>query len=73
MNQVELWFGILRRKRLRIVDFADKHHFAERMSEFMSEWNEIAPPFAWTTKSVAKIMAKCKIEDHNDLQPATAA
>jgi hypothetical protein len=73
MNQVEQWFGILRRKRLRIVDFADKRHLAERISAFVSDWNEIAHPFAWTTKSVAKIMAKCKIEDHKNLQPATAA
>lgn len=73
MNQVEQWFGILRRKRLRIADFADKQHLAERISAFVSEWNEIAHPFAWSTKSVAKIMAKCKIEDHKSLQTATAA
>ena len=54
MNQVEQWFGIARRKRLRIVDFASKEHLAERLMAFISEWNEIAHPFNWTSKSVAK-------------------
>ena len=63
MNQVEQWFGILKRKRLRIADFADKEHLAERLMSFIREWNEVAHPFNWTSKSVAKIMAKCQIED----------
>ena len=63
MNQVEQWFGIVRRKRLRIADFASKEHLAERLQAFIREWNEIAHPFNWTSKSVAKVMAKCQIED----------
>jgi transposase len=63
MNQVEQWFGILRRKRLRIVDFPSKERLTERLMAFISEWNEIAHPFNWTSKSVAKVMAKCQIED----------
>jgi transposase len=63
MNQVEQWFGILRRKRLRIADFPSKEHLAERLMAFISEWNEIAHPFNWTSKSVAKVMAKCHAED----------
>jgi transposase len=70
MNQVEQWFGIVRRKRLRIVDFPSKEHLAERLKAFISEWNEIAHPFNWTSKSVAKVMAKCQIED---AKPLTAA
>jgi transposase len=63
MNQVEQWFSILRRKRLRIADFASKEQLAERLKAFISQWNEIAHPFNWTSKSVAKVMAKCQIED----------
>jgi transposase len=63
MNQVEQWFGILKRKRLRIADFASKEELAERLMAFIGEWNEIAHPFKWTSKSVAKVMAKCQIED----------
>ena len=70
MNQVEQWFGILKRKRLRIVDFADKEHLGERLLAFIREWNEIAHPFNWTSKSVAKVMAKCQIEDAKPLAEA---
>jgi transposase len=71
MNQVEQWFGIARRKRLRIADFASKEHLAERLMAFINEWNEVAHPFNWTSKSVAKVMAKCQAEDVKPV--ATAA
>ena len=61
MNQVEQWFSILQRKRLRIADFANKAHLAERLMALVAEWNEHAHPFQWSTKSVAKVMAKCEI------------
>jgi transposase len=70
MNQVEQWFGILKRKRLRIADFADKGQLAERLMAFISQWNEVAHPFNWTSKSVAKVMAKCRIEDVTPLAGA---
>jgi transposase len=60
MNQVEQWFSILQRKRLRIADFADKAALAERLQAFITEWNQVAHPFRWSTKSVAKVMAKCQ-------------
>jgi transposase len=63
MNQVEQWLSILRRKRLRIADFASKEQLAERLMAFIREWNEVAHPFNWTSKSVVKVMAKCQIED----------
>jgi transposase len=59
MNQVEQWFSILQRKRLAIADFADKAALAERLQAYINEWNEIAHPFKWGTKSATKIMAKC--------------
>lgn len=60
MNQVEQWFSILRRKRLRIVDFKDLEHLANCLLQFITEWNQVAHPFHWTTKSFAKVMAKCE-------------
>jgi len=57
MNQVEQWFGILQRKRFRMSDFRDKADLAEKVHQFIDEWNETAHPFNWSTKSVAKIMA----------------
>lgn len=61
MNQVEQWFGVLQRKRLRIADFADKAHLAERLHAFIAEWNQVAHPFKWTPQSFEKILAKCQI------------
>jgi transposase len=58
MNQVEQWFSILQRKRLAIVDFASKAELAEKLQQFITQWNEQAHPFNWTGKSVAKVMAK---------------
>jgi transposase len=60
MNQVEQWFSILQRKRLQFADFEDKQQLAERLLAFVAEWNEHAHPFQWSTKSVAKVMAKCE-------------
>jgi hypothetical protein len=63
MNQVEQWLSILRRKRLRIAEFAGKEDLTERLMAFIREWNESAHTYNWTSKSVAKVMAKCQIED----------
>jgi hypothetical protein len=62
MNQVEQWFSIAQRKRLRISDFADVDHLAERLMAFVAEWNRHAHPFNWSTKSAAKVMAKCETQ-----------
>jgi transposase len=61
MNQVEQWFSILQRKRLAFSDFADKAQLSKRLMEFIAEWNQVAHPFNWSTKSVAKVMAKCEL------------
>lgn len=60
MNQIEQWFSILVRKRLRIADFASKEHLAQRLLAFIQEWNERAHGFSWTAKSFEKILAKCE-------------
>lgn len=57
MNQIEQWFSILQRKRLKISDFASKADLRQKVLAFIEQWNEHAHPFNWTTKSVAKIMA----------------
>jgi transposase len=57
LNQVEQWFSILQRKRLRIVDFASTATLEAKLLQFIAEWNTNARPFNWTTKAVAKVMA----------------
>src|SRR3954463_7904297 len=58
MNPVEQWFGILRRKRLRAPNFADLAALQRAIQQFIAEWNTIAHPFRWTTRSFDKILAK---------------
>lgn len=60
MNQVEQWFGILARKRLRIPNFADLSELARKIEQFIGEWNLVAEPFAWTPQSFAKVLAKAE-------------
>lgn len=60
MNQIEQWFSILVRKRLKIADFASKAHLAERLQAFIQEWNERAHAFRWKRKSFDKILARCE-------------
>lgn len=62
MNQVEQWFSILQRKRLKIANFKNKQGLAERLEAFIAEWNQHPHPFNWTAKSVAKVMAKAEPE-----------
>jgi transposase len=58
MNQVEPWFGIVQRKRLRIADFSTKDHLRVKLEPFIGAWHQQAHPFNWSVKSVAKVMAE---------------
>jgi hypothetical protein len=58
MNQVEQWFSILQRKRLTAPNFADLSELQERVLAFIDLWNRQAHPFAWTSNSFDKILAK---------------
>jgi DDE superfamily endonuclease len=57
MHQVEPWCSSLQRQRLRMVDVASKAQRRAKLDQFMKEWTHSAPPFTWSTTSVAKIMA----------------
>jgi hypothetical protein len=56
MNQVEQWFSILQRKRLRAPNFVDLADLEAKILAFIDEWNEIAHPFQWTAKSFEKAL-----------------
>lgn len=45
MNQVEQWFGILKRKRLTISNFQSKDDLKDKLYLFISQWNENAHSF----------------------------
>ena len=58
MNQVEQWFSILQLRRFRIPDFASLSDLRDKVMQFIDQWNDEAHPFNWSTKSIAKIMAR---------------
>lgn len=60
MNQVEQWFSILRRKRLRNVNFLDLPDLAAKIAAFIDQWNATAHPFRWTTASFEKVLASAE-------------
>ena len=62
MNQVEQWFGILLRKRLRHADFSDLGNLRAKIESFIAQWNEVAEPFKWTVQSFSKVLAKAEAE-----------
>lgn len=62
MNQLELWFSILQRKRGRSSDFFRLDHVAERMMVSVSEWHAHGHPCNWFTQSEALVMVKCARE-----------
>ncbi|TFI50815.1 IS630 family transposase [Mastigocladus laminosus UU774] len=73
MNQVEQWFSILQRKRLKIADFADKKDLSECLKAFINEWNTVAHPFHWSEKSTLKVLAKCLTQDSKNITPTDLA
>lgn len=57
MNQVEQWFSLLRRKRLRHASFPDLDALADAIIAFTDQWNRTAHPFRWTAHSFDKLIA----------------
>jgi len=62
MNQIEQWFSIFQRKRLKAPNFASLAHLEERVLAFIREWNEQAHPFNWKKKSFDKVLRKIDAE-----------
>lgn len=57
MNQVEQWLGTLQRKRFVIADFPSLEDMEEKILRYIEEYNRVAHPYNWSTKSAAKVMA----------------
>jgi len=60
MNQVEQFFSILTRKRLRSPDFPHLGALADAIAAFIDLWNTTAHPFRWTTASFDKVIRKAE-------------
>lgn len=48
LNMIEIWFSILTRKVLRRGEFATREALADKIIEFMCDYNDKANPFRWT-------------------------
>jgi transposase len=55
MNQVEQWFGILKKKRLTIAHFQSKADLRDKLYLFIDQWNEHAHAFKWNEKTHTKL------------------
>jgi transposase len=73
MNQVEQWFSILRRKRLKCQDFADLPELTAAIEQFIAEWNQAGQPFNWTAASFEKVLAKAEAEIASATSATTVA
>lgn len=58
VNQIEQWFSILQRKRLKISDFESLDDLEDKIIQFINELNENPHPFNWSKKSFKKIYEK---------------
>jgi hypothetical protein len=58
MNQVEQWFSIMQRKRFSIANFPSIQERAEKIAEFIIQWNQRTAPFKWTQNSFDKVLEK---------------
>jgi transposase len=58
LNQVEQWFSIIQRKRLRAPNFKDLKALQQAIEAFVAEWNACCHPFNWTERSFDKIRRK---------------
>jgi transposase len=51
LNQIEIWFGILRRYCLKHSSFKDVNELNEQILDFIVTWNKnFAHPFKWKFK-----------------------
>ncbi len=55
MNQIEQWFGILKKKRLTIAHFQSKTDLRDKLYLFIDQWNEHAHAFKWNEKTRTKL------------------
>jgi transposase len=48
LNMIEIWFSVLTRKVLRRGEFASRQALADKIIEFIGEYNAKARPFRWS-------------------------
>jgi len=63
LNQVETWFGIITRKTIRRGSFRSTKQLAEKIDQFVKNYNRDSKPFIWTATAESifeKLERLCK-------------
>ncbi|MFA4965483.1 MAG: IS630 family transposase [Thermoleophilia bacterium] len=63
LNQIEIWFGILRLRVLRGGSFISPRDLRGAIDRFTSAWCEDCSPFVWTKESVQQVTLKRRYSD----------
>jgi transposase len=50
LNQIELWFSVLQRQKLKRALFTSIEDLIDQVFQYIKEYNRNARPFAWTYK-----------------------
>jgi transposase len=50
LNQIELWFSILQRQKLKRGNFTSLIDLIDQFYNYLKQYNQIAKPFLWTYK-----------------------
>jgi hypothetical protein len=61
LNQIEIYFSVLKRKALHPDDFHSREAIAHRILDFQAYYEQIARPFEWkfTRQNLNELLAKC--------------
>lgn len=65
LNQIEIYFSVLKRKALTPDDFPSRKAVASRILEFQTYYEQIAKPFEWkfTRQDLNRLLAKCAADN----------
>ena len=62
MNQVETWFSILTRQRIRRGSFSSEQMLQKSIHNYIRDWNEHPIPFSWV-KTPDEVLAKYSLDN----------
>ncbi len=61
LNQIEIYFSVVKRKALLPDDFDSREAIVQRIGDFQIHYEQIARPFEWkfTPQELQQLLAKC--------------
>lgn len=70
LNQIEIYFSIVRRKALTPTDFSSLAALEQRLGAFQCRYNRRAEPFQWnyTKEQLAQYLDRVALHEHEELE-----